>query len=305
MMNTSLPNPGLPKPGLPNPGLPNRGLLNMGMPPAVGARVPERSNAPLFEALVCETHHAAAMTAIVASCINGAAAGQYSLSRQTVDRYLPPEPAVLLLLTRRSLLEIEPLSETQERVEAFFTSLRVLRRMLGSYFFDASEIGAERAHVLHSRRVCEAASAACHEALRAVRTLEAETPGRLPDLYCDHAQALSGLLLAAEQGATPCLDGRGQPFMPNLPQRRRSMRRSLSQPCRVLYRRAILSAFAKDVSEGGIGLLRVPFLQTDDVVTVELCTGRRFKGIVAWCRDEAAGVRFLQSLPMSDPLLAL
>ena len=150
-----------------------------------------------------------------------------------------------------------------------------------------------------------AASTACHEALRAVRALEAETPGRLPDLYCDHAVALGALLLSAEREEMPCLDERGQPYLPSLPQRRRSSRRSLGQNCRVLYRKAILSAFVKDISDSGMGLLRVPFLQSDDVVTVELTSGRQFRGVVVWCRDEAAGLRFERPLPPSDPLLAL
>jgi PilZ domain len=263
------------------------------------------SNAPLFEALVCETHHAAAMTAIVTSCIHGAASGRQPLSRAVIDKFLPPEPAVLLSLTRRSLLEIEPLSETQERIEGFFLSLRVMRRAISTFLFDSGEIGAERAQVLHGNRLSAAASAACHEALRAVRALEAETPGRLPDLYCDHAEALGQVLLAAERQEMPCLDSRGHPYLPVLPQRRRSLRRSIGQNCRILYRKAILSAFAKDISDGGIGLLRVPFLQRDDVVTIELETGRQFRGIVVWCRDEAAGIRFDQPLAASDPLLAL
>lgn len=34
-------------------------------------------------------------------------------------------------------------------------------------------------------------------------------------------------------------------------------------------------------------------------------SGRRFKGIVAWGRGEAAGVRFFETLNASDPLLAI
>ncbi len=264
-----------------------------------------QSNTPLFEALVCETHHAASMMAIVASCINGAAQGRHTLNRAVLDSYLPIEPAVLLSLTRRSMLEIEPLSETQDVVDAFFDALRKVRRLLGAYFFDAAEIGAGRAHVIHSRTLQLVAGRACHEALRAVRALELETPGRLPALYCDHAQALSRLLIAAERGGAPCLDAQDRPYLPVLPQRRRSTRRSLGQNGRLLYANAILSVFVKDVSEGGLGLLRVPFLKPDDPVTVELSTGRRFKGIVAWSRGEEAGVRFDQPLSASDPMLAI
>ena len=264
-----------------------------------------RSNTPLFEALVCETHHAAAMTAIVASCINGSVQGRAPLDRATLDRFLPHEPAVLLSLTRRSLLDIEPLSETQDVVDAYFVALRALRRAIETHFFDCSEIGAGRAHVINATRLVFGAKQACHEGLRAVRALEIETPGRLPELYCDHAKALSALLVEAERGGQPCLDARNEPYFPQLPQRRRSTRRTLGQNCRLLYRNAILSAFAKDVSEGGLGLLRVPFLRSDDAVTVELETGRRFKGTVAWIRGESAGVQFDRPLSSSDPILAL
>jgi hypothetical protein len=268
---------------------------------STGAR---KSNTPLFEALVCETHFAAAMTAIVSSAINGAAMGVKPLNRLSIDRFLPLEPAVLLSLTRRSLLEIEPLTETQDHIDGFFLSLRILRRSIGTFFFDCHEIGGERAQVLHQTRLAAAAKSACHDALRAVRSLEAETPGRLPDLYCRHAEALSDLLLTTERGGTPCLDARGEPYLPALPQRRQSLRRTLGQNCRILYRKAILSAFAKDVSDGGIGLLRVPFLQTDDIVIVELESGRQFRGTVIWCRDEAAGIRFEKPLSPTDSLLA-
>ena len=266
---------------------------------------PPRSNNPLFEALVCETHHAAAMTAIVASTIHAAVAERLPLERAAADRFLPPESAVLLSLSRRSLLEVEPLTETQDVVDGFFLALRVLRRHLGTYFFDAGELGQHRALVIHGQRLSMAASASCHEAFRAVRALESETPGRLPELYSDHASELCRLLLSSERGEMPCIDASGQPYLPALPQRRRSMRRSLGQMCRILHRKAILSGFAKDISESGIGLLRVPFLVTDDVVTVELANGRRFRGAVIWCRGEAAGLKFDAPLAANDPMLAI
>lgn len=264
-----------------------------------------RSNTSLFEALVCETHHAAAMSAMVATHINSRAIANQPLDRAVIDRHLPHEPAVLLSLTRRSLLEIEPMVETRDVIDAFFAALRILRSRLEASFFDAAEIGAGRAHVMHMRVLKQAASLACHDALRAVRALELETPGRLPSLYCDHAEALSKLLLDAELGGVPCLDATGDLALPELPQRRHSTRRTLGQNCRLLYRRAIVSAFAKDISEGGVGLLRVPFLTNDDAVMVELSSGRQFSGLVAWTRGEAAGIRFDQPLAGSDPILAI
>jgi PilZ domain len=273
--------------------------------PSTPHLAPTLAGRSLFEALVCETHHAAAMTAIVASCIHGALAQRFGLTKPTIARYLPVEPAVLLSLARRSLLDVEPLSETRDCLDEFFLSLRVLRRQLDAFFYDCGEIGAERARIIHGRSLARHANAACHEALRTVRQLEIETPGRLDDLYCEHARALAKLLLEAERGGTPCLTPAGHPFLPPLPQRRRTSRRVLGQTCRLLLRNTILSAQVKDISEGGLGLQRVPFLGLDDRVMVELASGRQFVGTVAWCSGEAAGVRFLQPLLADDPILAI
>lgn len=274
-------------------------------PPLAELAAPPPSSNPLFEGLVCETHHAALMTAVTASSINAAAAGQRRLNRPAIDQFLPVEPSILLSLTRRSLLEVELLTETRTLVESFFQSLNMLRLLLSQFDAEAAEIGGYRAEVLHVRRLSAAACACCRDAYLAVRALENETPGRLPDLYVEHSAALGLILQSAERGGTPCLGENGEPLVPSLPQRRRAMRRPLAQTCRVSVRGVVLQALAKDISETGIGLLRTLYLRPDDIVSVQLASGRRFQGVVVWCRGEAAGVRLEQPLAASDPLLKL
>jgi hypothetical protein len=258
---------------------------------------------PLFEALVCETHHAAAMAAVLASGIDGALAQRAPLNPFELKRFLPVEPANLLALSRRHLLDVEPLVETQAALDDFFLSLRILNDDLKLYGSDYQKLGAERSIIISGQTLSRSARRACHDALRVVRQLEMETAGRLSDLYCDHAKALSQLLVAAEAGLAPCLDTAGQPYLPPLPQRRRSLRRGLSQSCRVSVRHVTHAAFAKDISDGGIGLQRVGFLTLDDHVSVQLSSGRRFAGRVVWSSGQAAGVRFHQRLAENDPIL--
>ncbi len=258
---------------------------------------------PLFEALVCETHHAAALTAVLTSYIDGAIAQHTLLNPFEVKRFLPVEPVNLLTLTRRHMLDVEPLAETVAALDDLFLSLRMLNDNLKLYALDYQKLGADRAIILDGHILSLSARGACHDALRVVRQLELETAGRLSDVYCEHARALSQLLLAAEAGATPCLDAAGQPFLPHLPQRRRSLRRGLSQHCRVNFRHVTYAAFAKDISHGGIGLQRVGFLTLYDVVTVELASGRRLDGRVVWSLGETAGVRFHHRLAEDDPIL--
>jgi PilZ domain len=263
------------------------------------------SDTPLFEALICETHHAGLMTAVVASFVHGAVRDGVTLEPAVIDRFMPVEPAILLSLTRCSLLDIEPLSDTQDIVEAFFDEVRLARAALSLYFADEAGLGQNRAMMLHAQRLTRHWRSACHEALRAVRQLELEVPGRFADVYCAHAQALSQILLRAERGEAPCLDETGALQLPDLPQRRRALRRSLGQPARLFYRQLSAMVMAKDVSEGGLGLLRVPALSIDEIVGVELMTGRRFASRVVWSRDDAAGLQFLTPLSPADPLLSL
>lgn len=272
------------------------------LPTANGDALPHLRQ-PLFEALVCETHHAAAMTAVLTSCIDGALHHRSAISPFELKRFVPVEPVNLLALSRRHSLDVEPLVETQALMDDFFLTLRVLTEDLHRYAFDFHKLGAERAMISNGQTLSRSARRACHDALRLVRQLELETAGRLSALYCDQAKALSQLLIAAEAGTAPCLDNAGRPCHPVLPQRRRSVRRGLSQNCQVGFRHAAYAAFAKDISDGGLGLQRVGFLTLDDVVSVHLESGRRFAGRVVWSSGEMAGVRFHQRLASSDPIL--
>jgi hypothetical protein len=58
------------------------------------------------------------------------------------------------------------------------------------------------------------------------------------------------------------------------------------------------------VSPGGFGLERVPQLVPNSLILIELPSGRRFTGVVAWCSGSAAGVRFSRTLLPNDPLLS-
>jgi hypothetical protein len=69
------------------------------------------------------------------------------------------------------------------------------------------------------------------------------------------------------------------------------------------HNRKTSEAFVRDVSAGGLGLERVPQLVPDSIVFVELPSGRRFAGTVAWCDNAAAGIRLSKPLLPNDPLL--
>ena len=256
---------------------------------------------PMLEALVCEVHSAALLTATIASAINafrraGAVRGEADLKP-----YVPGEPAIISVL-RNGMLETDLNEDTVRLVIQFFDDLGPARIALDRYFADANHIGEDRAATLHLLTVSTTWRRACQDALLAVRQLHTDL-SHLPAQYTSNSKLLNNLLQDVIMGGSPCLDTNGQIALPDLPQRRQSARRTVCQPCMLTYNRATSQAFVRDVSPGGFGLERVPQLVPKTVVQIELPSGRRFSGVVAWCSGSSAGVRFARPLLPNDPLL--
>lgn len=256
---------------------------------------------PMLEALVCEVHSAALLTATIASAINAFKRPESTRSDTELKPYVPGEPAIVSVL-RNGMLETDLDEDTVRLVTQFFDDLAPARIALDRYFADANHIGADRAAALHLLGLSNAWRRACQDALLAVRQLHSDLQ-QLPAQYTSNSKLLNNLLQDVIMGGTPCLDAAGRIAIPELPQRRQSARRTVCQPCQLTYNRVTAQAFVRDVSPGGFGLERVPQLVPKTVVQVELPSGRRFTGVVAWCSGSSAGVRFTRQLLPNDPLL--
>ena len=232
---------------------------------------------PILEVLVCETHSAALLTATIASAVNAFKRRDSERTEQGLKPYVPREPALISVLRNGIALD--------------------------QYFADANHIGAERASALHLHGLSNSWRRACDDALVAVRQLHGHL-GRLPSQYTSNSKVLIDLLQTVTRGGSPCLDANGRISIPDLPQRRQSARRTICQPCTITHNRTTSQGFVRDVSPGGFGLERVPQLVPKGLVLVELPSGRRFTGVVAWCNGSAAGVRFARTLLPNDPLLS-
>ncbi len=256
---------------------------------------------PMLEALVCEVHSAALLTATIASAINAFRRAGAVRSEADLKPYVPGEPAIISVL-RNGMLETDLNEDTVRLVIQFFDDLGPARIALDRYFADANHIGEDRAATLHLLTVSTTWRRACQDALLAVRQLHTDL-SRLPAQYTSNSKLLNNLLQDVIMGGSPCLDTNGQIALPDLPQRRQSARRTVCQPCMLTYNRATSQAFVRDVSPGGFGLERVPQLVPKTAVQIELPSGRRFSGVVAWCSGSSAGVRFARPLLPNDPLL--
>lgn len=257
---------------------------------------------PMLEALVCEVHSAALLTATIASAINAFRRDGALRSEAGLKPYVPGEPAIVSVL-RNGMLETDLNEDTVRLVIQFFDDLAPGRIALDRYFADANHIGEDRAAALHLLAVSTTWRRACQDALLAVRQLDVDLT-RLPAQYASNSKLLNNLLQDAIIGGSPCLDAEGQIAVPDLPQRRQSARRTVCQPCMLTHNRVTSQAFVRDVSPGGFGLERVPQLVPKTQVEIEMPSGRRFTGVVAWCSGSSAGVRFARPLLPNDPLLS-
>ena len=259
-------------------------------------------NSPLFESLVCDTHTAALLTAAITSAVNGFKSPAAAYTQAQLQMYLPRDPTVGLALGRWAWeAGLQP--QTIDAVLAFFADLEPARRQLGRYFNDANTLGPERAVALHRFALASAWRGICPSAIAAIGLLGIEAKYRLPDFYRANGDVLSQLLAAAAAGEAPCIDKAGQPFLPALPQRRRSSRRSLGQSGLITIHGKTIRGFVRDVSTGGFGLESVPILEKGADVAIELSTGRRFAGKVAWYARGRAGIIFDRPLTPNDPML--
>lgn len=257
---------------------------------------------PMLEALVCEVHSSALLTATIASAVNAFKLANAVRSEAALRPYIPGEPAIISVL-RNGMLETDLDEDTVRLVTQFFDDLAPARIALDRYFADANHIGEDRAATLHLLALSNVWRRACQDALLAVRQLHSDLR-QLPAQYTSNSKLLNNLLQDVIIGGMPCIDAQGQIAIPDLPQRRQSARRTVCQPCQLTYNRVTSQAFVRDVSPGGFGLERVPQLVPKTVVQIELPSGRRFTGVVAWCSGSSAGVRFTRLLLPNDPLLA-
>lgn len=255
----------------------------------------------MLEALVCEVHSAALLTATIASAINAFKRESAARGEAQLKPYVPGEPAIVSVL-RNGMLETDLNEDTIRLVTQFFDDLAPARIAIDRYFAEANHIGEDRAATLHLLSLSNVWRRACQDALLAVRQLHSDLQ-QLPAQYTSNSKLLNNLLQDVIMGGTPCIDATGEISLPELPQRRQSARRTVCQTCQLTYNNVTSQAFVRDVSPGGFGLERVPQLVPKTVVQIELPSGRRFTGVVAWCSGSSAGVRFTRPLLPNDPLL--
>jgi hypothetical protein len=257
----------------------------------------------LFEAIVGEVHLTALQVAAVASAFNALATGVPSGRARSFLTFIPHKPAAIAGL-RQCREELGLSHDAASCVDLLYRQLEMARPPIYRFIADLDRHDAPRAIDGHAKTLAATWRRLSQVALDAVDAMEPETRRRLTGLYSENTLILARLLRAAIDGKQPCLDARGEIFLPQLPQRRSARRFGLLQNCTIHYRGARFQAFARDVSAAGLGLDHAAGLMLKQVIEVELKDGRTLAGTVAWAKHGRAGIEFLTALAPNDPLIA-
>ncbi|MBL8884069.1 MAG: PilZ domain-containing protein [Hyphomicrobium sp.] len=261
------------------------------------------SFSPLLEKLVTDTQSTALLTAATTSAVNAMRQPGVVHTPSELQSYLPDANGMVFAMRVLERQSQCPLSATAA-VSTFVASLDPALGEMERYFADANLIGIERAVALHQFSLANIWRRAAYIGAQAVAELAQVNQACLPSLYELSAGILGRLLNAAAQGQSPCLMANGQPFLPALPQRRRAARRILGQPATVTLDGNTQRVYARDVSQGGIGLEQVEIeLPVGEIAVVALSTGRHFAGSVVWNKARRAGISLTVPLAPNDPLL--
>jgi len=276
------------------------------------ARVPQRSTAPakgpiegnaLFEALVCEFHWTALQIGAISCCMNASLALGRTWMLRACSNLVPVESPVVKLALR-SWHDIGLPRELAAGIGRIYFDLADAKKLALPLISNAGVFVGPRIPLAKLEQITAVWRRLAEDCNDAVQELEPETRWRLNGLFTGNTLVLGRFMKEAMAGHFSCVNHYGEVALPLLPQRRRTQRFALLQPCKVMCQGNTSIAFARDISKTGIGLNCERNFKLREVVLVELRSGRKMMGIVAWSKDGKVGVQFDNALPDDDPLIS-
>ncbi|MGH1419225.1 MAG: PilZ domain-containing protein [Hyphomicrobiaceae bacterium] len=258
-------------------------------------------DAAILEALVSESHHWATAATIITSCINYMSSDKAADLSPMMQAFIPHEAAILEPF-RNGLLEIELNSSLVDSLLDTYSLISAGGDLIAAYAKESEEMGYQRAHVIHRETLVHHWYMICSELCEILDDVMPLVAHRIPEIYTDNWVQLRPLVISTTTGATPCIVDHKLVY-PDIPQRRRSTRVGLLQRCEVHCDGVSFNAFAKDISETGIGIERCRALELGKTINVKLAGGRHLFGHVVWSHSNKAGISLALPLHPSDPLL--
>ncbi len=261
---------------------------------------PGEGNA-LFEALVCEFHWTALQVGAITSCMNASAAQNRAWMLRSCSNLIPVESPVVKAALH-AWQEIGIPQDLASSLRTIYLNLSDAKRMAMPVLRDAGAFTAPTISLSKLQQIAAVWRKLAEECEAAVQALEPEARWRLSGLYTENSFILGKLLREATSGLYACVNSAGEVAIPVLPQRRKTQRYVLLQPCMVRGQNGGAVAVARDISKNGMGLSCEQDFQLKERVAIELRDGRKMRGIVVWTRNKQINVQFDEQLATGDPL---
>jgi hypothetical protein len=257
----------------------------------------------LFEALVCEFHWTALQIGAITCCMNASLASHRTWMLRSCRNLVPVEAAVVRLALR-SWKDLELPRELAAAVGGIFFELIDAKRLALPLINRAGVIVGPQIPLEKLEQITAVWRKLAEDCYRAVHELEPEARWRLNGLYTGNTLVLGRFLRDAMSGKRSCVNRAGEVALPLLPQRRRTRRFVLMQPCKVVHNESTSIALAREISRNGIGLDCDRDFKLRDALSLEFRNGRKLRGTVVWYKAGKVAVQFDDSLTDDDPLMS-
>ncbi len=257
----------------------------------------------LFEALVCEFHWAALQIGGIASCFNASLAFERMWMLRTCSNLVPVESPVIKVALR-AWQDIGLSGELASSISKIYFDLADAKHLSMPLIEQAGAFAGPAVSRTKLEQINALWRKLTEDCKDVVGRLEPETRWRFNSLYTGNALVLGKFLHEAISGGFGCVNQFGEVAIPVLPQRRKTPRYVLLQPCKISDKSGSSIAFARDIAKSGIGLDCERDLALKEKVVVELRNGRKMKGIIVWSHKKKVSIQFDEPLPNDDPLIA-
>jgi hypothetical protein len=284
------------------------GALRKSSEPTRGWRAPVSSSEPLignalFEALICEFHWTALQVGAISCCMNTSLAARRSWMLRACSNLVPVESPVVKAWLRSSQ-EFELAKEQAAAVKRIYFDLIDAKELALPLINSAGVLTAPTIPHAKLEQIAAVWRKLAEDCRDAALELEPQTRWRLGGGYTENAFVLGKFLKEAVSGSRTYVNHYGEVAMPILPQRRRTRRFSLQQPCKIAWENSSAIAFARDISKIDLRLDCKRDFRLKDTITVALRSGRTMRTQVVWCKDGTTDVRFENPLEENDTLIS-
>lgn len=216
-------------------------------------------------------------------------------------RHLLQDHAQVVRLGLRFHNEIGIASSTATRIEKFYDELSDAKRASETFFMTLGAHAATQRDMV-AARLPEWRTLA-QEAIPLLAFVENDARDHVSSVYAENGRILAQFLREVGEGDTRRVNAWGEISLPALAQRRRTPRRSVSVPCRVVVAGKEIEALVRDVARGGVCIASSHVFSDHQRISIKLRGRAPLEGEVMWCRDGLAGTRFTVPLNSNDPLI--